>query len=200
MKLRLVALTVVVALALVACGGEQTDSRVPPPTPADSADRATTTGADAPTARPPESAFRRNAREANEFVGGGRPALEARLAALKGHPVVVNLWASWCAPCRFEFPFFAAAVKRHGAGVAFVGVDVMDRPWSARAFVKEQPPGFPSITDRRGTAARSLSAQGGLPKTIFFDRAGRKVHVKLGGYARAAQLEADIRRYALGKR
>ena len=134
---------------------------------------------------------------ANRFVGDGPDALAARLATLKGRPVVVNMWASWCGPCRAEFPFFAAAVKRHAARVAFLGVDVMDSRDGAQAFVEEEPPGFASVYDGDGKAARSLGAGRAMPTTVFVGRDGKVVFRKLGGYANAEQLEADIRRYAL---
>jgi len=135
--------------------------------------------------------------DANRFVGDGPDALKARLATLKGRPVVVNMWASWCGPCRAEFPFFAAAVKRHAARVAFLGVDVMDSRDGAQAFVEEEPPGFASVYDGDGKAARSLGAGRAMPTTVFVGRDGKVVFRKLGGYANAEQLEADIRRYAL---
>lgn len=110
----------------------------------------------------------------------------------------MNLWASWCGPCRHEFPFFAAAVKRHGARVAFLGIDVMDDRDGAEAFVEDEPPGFPSIYDGDGRAADSLAGgRRAMPTTFFLDRDGKVVHTKLGGYANAAQLDADIRRHAL---
>ena len=156
-------------LVLVSCGSDQ-ESTPPPPEP-----------------------------ENVRLLDGGRRAFEAYVDRHQGRPVVVNKWASWCGPCRAEFPFFAAAVKRHGARVAFLGLDFMDGRPSAQKFVDEHPPGFPSITDGRGAAARSIGAGRGLPTTVFFDRAGRRVHTKLGGYAKSSQLDADIRRYALSR-
>ena len=201
---------IVLAAGLLGCGEDA--ARDPVGGSADGAsaasgasagDRDTATDARDPrsdAARPPRSALARNAADANRFVGDGPTALERRLAELKGHPVVVNLWASWCAPCRFEFPFFAAATKRHAARVGFVGVDVMDSRDLAQSFVEEQPPGFPSIYDGDGKAARSFDGPRAMPTTYFLGREGRVVHAKLGGYARAAELERDIRRYALGER
>ena len=134
---------------------------------------------------------------ANRLVGDGPAALKARLAALRGRPVVVNQWASWCGPCRFEFPFFAAAVKKHGARVAFLGVDYMDSREGALAFLAEEPPGFPSIYDGDGKAARAIGGGRAMPTTLFIGPDGKTRFARLGGYADAAQLDADIRRHLL---
>src|SRR6476646_9849467 len=59
--------------------------------------------------------------QAGEILGGGEPALRARLAALRGNPSVVNKWASWCVPCRAEFGAFQQVSLAHGRTVAFIG-------------------------------------------------------------------------------
>jgi cytochrome c biogenesis protein CcmG/thiol:disulfide interchange protein DsbE len=141
-------------------------------------------------------ALRANAADADTIAGEGTGALEARLATLRGHPVVVNQWASWCGPCRHEFPFFADAVVEHGARVAFVGIDFTDDRDAANAFLRESPPGFASIYDPKGDAARWLGGGRIAPTTFFIGRDGERRYTKLGGYANAAALEADIRRYA----
>lgn len=196
-----VRLLLVVALpaVLVACGDDATPARAPGPvsTSTGSQTQAGTATGLAAKARP-RDALARNRADANRFVGDGRDALEARLAALKGEPVVVNMWASWCGPCRAEFPFFAAAAERHATRVAFVGVDVTDDRDSAQAFVEEEPPGFASIYDGDGEAARTLGAGRAMPTTVFVGRDGKVAYRKLGGYAKAEQLEADIQRHALG--
>jgi thiol-disulfide isomerase/thioredoxin len=184
-----VSISLLVAAALAAglgpCGG----SDEPATSPAAAAEV---------TQAPRGDALQRNAADANTLAGAGTDDLEARLASLKGHPVVVNQWASWCGPCRFEFPFFAAAVKKHAAKVAFVGLDSSDGRDAAQRFIDEQPPGFASIFDGDGKAARELGGGRVMPTTLFIGRDGRMVHKKLGGYAKAEDLEADIRRYALG--
>jgi thiol-disulfide isomerase/thioredoxin len=146
----------------------------------------------------PRSALERNAADANRLAGAGVVALKRRLASLRGQPVVVNQWASWCGPCRVEFAFFAAAVRRHHTAVAFVGVDYLDSRDGAQAFLDEQPPGFASIYDRDGKASRAIGGGRVMPTTLFIGPDGRTRHTKLGGYADAGELDADIRRYALG--
>ena len=186
--------TAALAAALVACGDAE---RMQQPAMADTAP-AKAAAVTATVTTEAQSALERNAAQANQLVGEGADDLKARLASLKGHPVVVNQWASWCGPCRYEFPFFAAAVERHGDEVAFVGVDYMDSRDAAQRFIDEQPPGFPSVYDGDGKAARAIGAGRVMPTTLFIAPDGRTRHKKLGGYARASELEADIRRYALG--
>ena len=80
-------------------------------------------------------------RQANELIGGSKSAFDSRLAALRGHPVVVNKWASWCAPCRGEFPVFQRAVLGPSIGntVAFVGLDGQDNDGDGRAHSLNRP-------------------------------------------------------------
>jgi len=136
--------------------------------------------------------------QANRLLPGGRVAFEARLKELRGHPVVVNTWASWCGPCRFEFPFFQSLASKLGRRVAFLGVDSTDNIDDARAFLRRYPVPFPSYLDPQGRIAISLSPAAGLPHTAFYDRAGRRAFVHQGGYATEAKLREDIDRYALG--
>jgi cytochrome c biogenesis protein CcmG, thiol:disulfide interchange protein DsbE len=143
------------------------------------------------------AALRANAADADRIAGEGEDALKARLAKLAGHPVVVNQWASWCGPCRAEFPYFSDAVAAHGAEVAFLGIDFTDDRDAAEQFLREVPPGFASIYDPKGGAARSLGGGRIAPTTFFIGRDGELAYTKLGGYPSAAALEADIRRHAL---
>ena len=124
-----------------------------------------------------------------------RGDLEARLRELRGYPVVVNKWASWCGPCKAEFPAFAQAAQQVGTRVAFLGVNAMDSSEDARRFLAGEPVPYPSLEDVDGDVARRLGLGQNFPVTAFFDRRGKLVQVHQGGYASADDLLADIRRY-----
>ena len=85
--------------------------------------------------------------QADRLLPGGTDAFEQRIAALKGYPVVVNVWASWCGPCRFEFPTLQKLSARYGKRVAFLGVNSQDSDDAAATFLKEAPVPYPSYTD-----------------------------------------------------
>ncbi len=136
--------------------------------------------------------------EANRLLPGGTAAFEHRVAALQGYPVVVNVWASWCGACRFEFPTLQKLAARYGRRVAFLGVNSQDSDQYARTFLAEAPVPYPSYTDPGKGLIESLGGLGGLPDTAFYDRAGKLLYLKQGAYAHDSELEADVRRYALG--
>ncbi|HET7053319.1 MAG TPA: TlpA disulfide reductase family protein [Solirubrobacterales bacterium] len=137
-------------------------------------------------------------RQADDLLSGGRDAYEARLAALRGYPAVVNVWASWCGPCRFEFPHLQQAAANYGKRVAFLGVDSEDSADAASTFLEEAPVPYPSYADPDKDIAESLGASLGFPDTAFYDRDGKLVYLKQGPYSEPAELRADIERYALG--
>lgn len=178
------------ALVLAACGGSSGD--------ASRTDAAPQPVAPPAAELPPKLAA--NVKQADEFVGTGVGDFEARLARLKGHPVVVNQWASWCDPCRFEIPFFRAMTAKYADRVAFVGIDMQDDRDAAEDFMRKLPSGFPSVFDADGSVTRSLGGGQASPTTFYLDKNGKRVFAKLGAYANADKLEEDIRRYALGGR
>jgi cytochrome c biogenesis protein CcmG/thiol:disulfide interchange protein DsbE len=132
------------------------------------------------------------------LVTAGTQAFQVQLDAVRGYPVVVNKWASWCEPCRREFPYLQRLSARFGKRVAFIGVDANDSDAAARTFLEEFPLPYPSFTDPDQDISRLLGATAGFPATAFYDRGGQRVFVKQGQYASQADLAADIRRYALG--
>lgn len=138
--------------------------------------------------------------EANELLDGGVDAYEARVASLTGggYPVVANVWASWCGPCRIEIPYFQRAAVRYGKRVAFLGIDRQDSDDAALTFLREEPVPYPSYRDPDEAISVSIGAELGMPDTAFYDRDGELVYLKQGPYETMEELEADIRAYALG--
>ena len=137
-------------------------------------------------------------RQGNELLPGGEDAYTARLAALRGYPAVANVWASWCGPCRAEFPHFQRAAAAYGKRVAFLGIDSQDSDDAAGTFLEEVPVPYPSYTDPGNEIGRSIGASLGKPDTAFYDRRGKLTYLKQGPYTDLAALRADIERYALG--
>lgn len=137
--------------------------------------------------------------QADALLGGGMNAFKARLAALRGRPVVVNEWASWCPPCRNEFPLLAQASAHYGKRVAFLGVNVSDNRGDAASFLRGHPLSYPSYTDSNGAIASSFGNAQALPITIYFSPSGKKTYTHIGYYSAQEALNSDIQRYALGQ-
>jgi cytochrome c biogenesis protein CcmG/thiol:disulfide interchange protein DsbE len=132
----------------------------------------------------------------NRLLPGGTDAFERRLADLRGYPVVVNKWASWCGPCREEMPWFQRLSARLGKRIAFLGVDSQDSSEAAMDFLREFPLPYPSYSDPGEEIAEAMEATIGFPATAFYDSNGELAHVQQGQYASIDALTADIERYA----
>ncbi len=101
-----------------------------------------------------------------------RPAqFKQLLASLKGKPVVVNIWASWCGPCREEAPGLAREARRFQGEVQFIGVDIIDNIQPARAFIRKYGWPYPSVFDPNGAIRDDLGFVG-QPITIVYDASG----------------------------
>jgi cytochrome c biogenesis protein CcmG/thiol:disulfide interchange protein DsbE len=112
------------------------------------------------------------------------------LAELRGHPVVVNFWASWCIPCREEAPILAASARSHDGQVAFLGVDIQDLRADALGFLREFDVPYVSVRDRSMKTAESYGLTG-VPETYFIDRRGRVASHRAGPVSRVT-LEEGI--------
>jgi cytochrome c biogenesis protein CcmG, thiol:disulfide interchange protein DsbE len=135
--------------------------------------------------------------QANELLSGGLPALRARLAALRGTPVVINKWASWCEPCRAEFGVFQRVSVSRGRQVAFIGIDSGDSSRAAAsAFLRSFPVSYPSYYDQNDQAGEAITDSGFTPVTVFLNRAGGEF-IHQGPFPSVAKLEAAVERYAL---
>ena len=92
-----------------------------------------------------------------------------------GDPLVLNVWASWCIPCRSEAPLLSAAHEAFGDEVTFIGIDIEDTQNAARAFIAEYGLEFDNYFDRSG-AVRSALGGVGVPITYFFTASGELIH------------------------
>lgn len=135
--------------------------------------------------------------QAGVLLEGGSPALHARLAALKGYPVVINKWASWCVPCQEESLAFQRVSAEYGRRVAFIGIDSEDpHRADARSFLKSFPVSYPSYYDKSGALGLQVTDSIFRPTTVFIPAHGRP-YIREGEYPNAAKLRRDVERYAL---
>jgi cytochrome c biogenesis protein CcmG/thiol:disulfide interchange protein DsbE len=127
-----------------------------------------------------------------DCLGGGSPV---RLSGLTGTPTVINLWASWCAPCRKELPLLARADKEYGNRLRILGVDFADAAADdALELAKESGVTYPLLVDRDSALKASLRVVG-LPQTVFVDAQGRIVGTERVPLLSYADLTAAIRRH-----
>lgn len=134
--------------------------------------------------------------QADQLLPGGTDAYEKRLAALQGYPIVTNVWASWCVPCRAEFPVLQKLSARYGKRVAFLGVNSEDDADAAKTYLEEMPVPYPSYSDPDEDIANSIGGRG-FPRTAYYNADGTLCFLKQGQYPDAEELEADVRRFAL---
>jgi cytochrome c biogenesis protein CcmG, thiol:disulfide interchange protein DsbE len=103
------------------------------------------------------------------------------LASLRGRPVIVNFWASWCVPCRDEFPLFKEKLAELGPtdGLAVVGVLFKDQPELAQTFLTDFGATWPTVNDQDGAAAKAYRVVA-PPQTYFIDKDGVLRGIQIG--------------------
>ncbi|HEY1318548.1 MAG TPA: redoxin domain-containing protein [Gaiella sp.] len=103
------------------------------------------------------------------------------LAALRGKPLVVNFWASWCGPCKDEAPVLQQTYERYRKqGLVVLGVDVKDFREDARRFMRRYGITYPVVYDGQGSTIGRWGIQG-YPETFFVDRTGKLVGERIAG-------------------
>lgn len=105
---------------------------------------------------------------------------ELTLSDYRGSPVVLNVWASWCPPCRIELPLLERGSREYAAaGVRFIGLDIQDTEAAALSTVRRFGLTYPNVRDARGLTAVDWGVVG-LPVTFFIDRDGFVVRRAVG--------------------
>ena len=127
-----------------------------------------------------------------------RPARTVTVTAMHGRPEVINLWASWCGPCRRELPLLEQAHRTVGDRVLFLGVDVRDSRSRALAFLGDHGVSYPQVYDEAGAVARAFRFAG-VPDTVVVDARGHVVYRHAGELDRAT-LEAALAKLGLDVR
>ncbi len=120
---------------------------------------------------------------------GGGPDVPLRAQA-PGRPTLVNVWASWCAPCADEVPELVAFHERAGDRVGLVGVLTTDVLSRGLAFSRDFGMRYPSVVDDDGEVLRAFPP--GPPVTLFLDAEGRVVHSRSGAFRDLAELEGLV--------
>jgi thiol-disulfide isomerase/thioredoxin len=131
------------------------------------------------------------------LLDGGKTAFDAFIKKQRGKPVVVNKWASWCGPCRVEFPLLRK-VAGHDKDVVFIGVNSNDNDGNARKFLAEEPVPYKHFKDPDLQIASEFHGVQAFPTTAFYDTKGELAFVHVGPYTSENDLTADIDRYARG--
>lgn len=114
------------------------------------------------------------------FEGG-----TVRLSDFRGAPLVLNYWASWCAPCLDEMPGFEAVYQRNLDRVGFLGVNITDDQNAARAVIEMTGITYPVAVDADGSTFPIFGGLG-MPTTVFIDSAGRQLDVITGALSEEA--------------
>lgn len=135
--------------------------------------------------------------QGGRLLEGGITAFQARLGALKGYPIVINKWASWCVPCKREFAAFQHASVEYGRRVAFIGIDSADSSRTdAVSFLRSFPVSYPSYYDPGDALGERVTDSAFTPVTVFVARDGSR-YIHQGEYPSLGKLEQDVIRYAL---
>jgi thiol-disulfide isomerase/thioredoxin len=125
-------------------------------------------------------------------LAGGRPV---HLAGLRGIPMVVNVWAQWCGPCREEIPLFQQLHERSSGQLRVLGIDLQDpNIGMALAFAAETGMTYPQLQDLDGAVPDALRVRG-IPLTVFVAADGRVAYTQQGVVDSARELRALVEKH-----
>jgi len=132
--------------------------------------------------------------DARSALGDGEPSL----SELRGDPVVINFWASWCVPCAKEAPLLRVSARVHEGRVVFLGIDINDFKSDARRFLRKHKVNFVSVRDGSGSTQERYGLTG-VPETHYLKSGGRIVAHSPGQVSRV-ELEQGIAQAVRGER
>lgn len=125
-------------------------------------------------------------------LGGGR---EVRLAGLRGRPMLINIWAQWCGPCREEAPFLTEVANANDTDLMFLGIDYQDpKPDWAIEFAALSRWTFPQLQDQEKVLSGPLQITG-PPVTLFVRADGTIAYRHSGPFRSAGQIRAEAKQY-----
>ncbi len=109
-------------------------------------------------------------------------------------PALINVWGSWCQPCKQELPHFAHFIAINGGRVQVIGVDVEEKsPLVARKFVESHGITWPILYDKDGSTREKFGM--GVPVTWFVDESGKVVHKKYGPFRSPEEIQLAVIKY-----
>jgi cytochrome oxidase Cu insertion factor (SCO1/SenC/PrrC family)/thiol-disulfide isomerase/thioredoxin len=135
--------------------------------------------------------------QASRVLPGGQRALDARIRSLRGYPVVLNIWGSWCQPCQDEAGVFTRASAFFGRRVAFLGADSNETsPSDGQQFLNAHRVSYPSYETTPESIQQLLPAGlEGTPTTVFISPHGTIASIHIGPYLTQGSLDQDIQAY-----
>jgi cytochrome c biogenesis protein CcmG/thiol:disulfide interchange protein DsbE len=193
---------VLAVLVLAACGG----TAVPSADPSESVSTAPVAGPSELAAQKKEAAIEdcprsdQNAPAVDaglpdvvvRCLGGGR---EVRLAGLRGHPMMINIWAQWCGPCQDEAPFISEVAKANSSALVIMGIDYDDpRPDRAIEFARVLGWRFPQLVDQDRALSGPLQITG-PPQTFLVRADGTIAYRHIGPFASADQIRTEVKQH-----
>jgi thiol-disulfide isomerase/thioredoxin len=128
--------------------------------------------------------------EVLECLAGGEPI---SVDSIKG-PAIINIWGTWCAPCREELPHFAELLNKYGDQVDVIGIAVEEKNQATvRKFVKRNGITWPILYDETGSTQEKFGP--GVPVTAFINKSGKVVYTRYGAFQSLEELELATIKY-----
>lgn len=150
-------------------------------------------GTVAPGTTPETTPTPRAAPMAPDFTLHNLDGEEVSLSDFRGHPVLLNFWASWCGPCRVEMPHLnQVAQEWDKRGLVVLTINAGDSSAKAREFMEDNKLTFPALLDVDGSVFRSYGVYS-IPVTFFIDEEGFAIARRIGAYLSVEQIEDDLR-------